>query len=242
MFVYSHSKKLCHHTIGVINNRLPGTTTFPSAIFKNPQVCSGDFCTAKDLLKEQAIIAIIWIDMAIAFVPFLRSFLFLQRSYWWLKPWVLEAHVNTHLALFDAWDKNMLIECSVTKLRMVPICVWWIIMIQALQHGIATSSLCDLLQVDKSFCCCYKTCCRGTSWTLSLLLFCWFEVVIFYLRFVGWELTMILGTLTMFTIPSSLTMSFDLNVILWWQFDLWGVWILYLCMMVVLIVIHDKLS
>ncbi len=48
MFVYSHSQKLCHHTIGVINNTLPGTTTFPSAIFKNPQVCSGEFCTAKD--------------------------------------------------------------------------------------------------------------------------------------------------------------------------------------------------
>ncbi len=48
MFVYSHSKKLCHHTIGVINNTLPGTTTFHSAIFKNTQVCSGDFCTAKD--------------------------------------------------------------------------------------------------------------------------------------------------------------------------------------------------
>jgi hypothetical protein len=36
---------------------------------------------AKDLLEEQAIIAIMWIEMAIAFVPFLRSFLFLQRSY-----------------------------------------------------------------------------------------------------------------------------------------------------------------
>ncbi len=138
----SHRQKLCHHTIGVINNTLPGTTTFHSAIFKNPQVCSGDFCTAKDLLEEQAIIAIMWIDKAIAFVPFLRSFLFLQRSYWWLKPCVLEAHVKTHFASFDARYKNMLIECSVTKLRMVLICVWWIIVIQALQHGIATSSLC----------------------------------------------------------------------------------------------------
>jgi hypothetical protein len=36
----------------------------------------------------------------------------------------------------------MFIECSVTKLRMVLICVWWIIVIQALQHAIATSSLC----------------------------------------------------------------------------------------------------
>ncbi len=90
---------------------------------------------AKDLLEEQAIIAIMWIDMAIAFVPFLRSFLFLQRSHWWLKPCVLK----THFASFDARDKNMLIECSVTKLRMVLICVWWIIVIQALQHRIATS-------------------------------------------------------------------------------------------------------
>ncbi len=48
MFVYSHSQKLCDHTIGVINNTLPCTTTFPSAIFKNAQVCSGEFCTAKD--------------------------------------------------------------------------------------------------------------------------------------------------------------------------------------------------
>jgi hypothetical protein len=36
---------------------------------------------AKDLLEEQAIIAIMWIDMATAFVSFLRSFLFLQRLY-----------------------------------------------------------------------------------------------------------------------------------------------------------------
>ncbi len=167
----SHSQKLCHHTIGVINNTLPGTTTFHSAIFKNPQECSGDFCTAKDLLEEQAIIAIMWIDMAIAFVPLLRSFLFLQRSYWWLKPCVLEAHVKTHLASFDARDKNMLIECSVTKLRMVLICVWWIIVIRALQHGIATSSLCNLLQVDKSFCCCYKTCCWCYLLNLELVTF-----------------------------------------------------------------------
>jgi hypothetical protein len=96
------------------------------------------------------------------------------------------------------------------------------------------------MQVDKSFVVVIRPAIDGTSWTLSLLLFCWFDVI-FYLRFVGWELMTTFGTLTMFTIPSCLTMSFDLNDILWWHFDLRGVWILYLCMMVVLIVNRDKL-
>jgi hypothetical protein len=87
------------------------------------------------------------------------------------KTMCLEAHVKTHLASFDARDKNMLIECSVTKLRMVLICVWWIIVTQASQHGITTSSLCNLLQVDKSFCCCYKTCCRWYLLNLELVTF-----------------------------------------------------------------------
>jgi hypothetical protein len=96
------------------------------------------------------------------------------------------------------------------------------------------------MEIDKSFCCCYKTCYRWYLLNLELVTFCWFDVI-FYIRLVGWELMIILGTLTMFTIPSCLTMSFDLNDILWWHFDLRGVRILYLCKMVVLIVIHDKL-